>query len=67
MAIGLGKEYWVHVIKVCFGDLDKCIKFMQDNKPDNELSWFELRPIVKVKKGNTKLEEYQCSLVEESK
>lgn len=67
MAIGLGKRYFVQVIKVCFGDIDTCMKFMEENKPSNNKSWFELRPIVKIKKNKQiVLDEYQCSLVKDS-
>ena len=68
MSIGLGKQYWVHCIKVYFGSLDQCIKFMQDNKPDDDLHWFELRPLVVVKKGQkVSCSEYSVSLVEDAK
>ena len=68
MSMGVGKQYFVHVIQVCFGDIDECIKFMEVYKPKDNLHWFELRPIVHIdKKNGTTLSEYQCSLVEEAK
>lgn len=67
MAIGLGKQYWVHVIKVHFGDLESCIEFMKNNEPKTNLKWFELRPLVSVKKGKAvTCNEYNCSLVEDA-
>lgn len=68
MSIGLGKRYWVHMIKHHCGNLESCIKFMQENAPKNNTSWFELRALVKVKQGKpTTCEEYMCDLVEEMK
>ena len=67
MAFGLGHEYWVHVIKYHDGDLESCIKFMQENKPKNEYQWYELRPMVDYNKGKTiTCTEYQCNLVEDA-
>ena len=68
MSMGLGKQYWVHCIKVIFGDLQTCIKFMQDNAPEDDEHWFELRPLVDVKKGKqVTCKEYSCSLVEDAR
>ena len=67
MSIGLGKRYWVRMIKYHCGDIDSCIEFMKANKPEDNHQWFELFPCPKVKKGNTTCDTYQCSLVEESK
>ena len=67
MALGLGHEYWVHLIKHHYGDLESCIKFMQENKPENPKQWFELRPMVKIVKGQIiTCTEYQCDLVEDA-
>ena len=49
MGMGLGKQYWVHILKYFCGNLADCIKFMQDNPPQNEYEWYELNPIVHVK------------------
>lgn len=62
MAIGLGKKYWIHVIKHFYGTLEQCIQFMNQNKPKNNKEWYELRPIPNVKERTC--EEYQCDLVE---
>ena len=68
MALGLGHTYWVHLIKYHYGDLKSCIKFMQKNKPESPKQWFELRPTVKIVKGqDITCVEYQCSLMEEAK
>ena len=67
MAIGLGKRYWVRLVKSHFGDIDSCIEFMKDTKPYDNHQWVELRPVPTVKKGNTTCDQYHCSLVEESK
>ena len=53
MSIGLGKRYWVRMLKYHFGDLDSCLQFMNENKPKNEKEWFELRPLPKVVKGKS--------------
>lgn len=64
MSIGLGKRYWVRMLKYHFGDLDSCLQFMNENKPKNEKEWFELRPLPKVIKGKAvSCKEYQVSLV----
>lgn len=67
MAIGLGKRYWVRVIKHHSGDLRSCQKFMADNEPKDALTWFELRPLVNVK-ANKRVTcfEYACDLVTDS-
>ena len=67
MALGLGHKYWVHVIKHFTGTLNECYKFMHENQPYNNWSWFELRGVVKVVKGVAHFTgEYQCDLVEDS-
>ena len=65
MGMGLGKQYWVHILKYFCGNLADCIKFMQDNPPQNEYEWYELNPIVHVKTSSCT--EYQCQLVEDEK
>lgn len=66
MGMGIGKQYWVHVLDWHFGTLEECIKFMEENKPDNDLSWFELEPIIKVdRKNGSRVKEYRVQLVEE--
>lgn len=68
MSLGLGHRYWVHLIKYHYGDLESCIKFMQENKPSNNTSWFELRPNPNIEKGKVATcDEYSCDLVEEAK
>ena len=68
MSMGLGKRYFVHIIENFFGNIEGCIEFMNKHKPEDNKHWFELRPIVSVKKGeDTVIVEYQCSLVEETK
>ena len=68
MSIGLGKRYFVHVVKYEYGDLEKVTQWMKDNAPENNLRWFELHPIVKVEKGKkVTLKEYQVMLVEDDK
>lgn len=65
MSLGLGHRYWVHLIKHHYGDLESCIKFMQENKPSSEESWFELRPNPTIIKGEAiTCTEYSCDLVE---
>lgn len=64
MALGLGHRYWVRMLKHHYGDLDSCIKFMQDNKPSSDKEWFELRPSPNIKKGKRiTCSEYACDLV----
>ena len=69
MAIGLGKRYWVRQVKYHYGDIDSCIKFMQENKPENNHMWFELFPCphIDVKKDSATCDMYQCALVEKAK
>lgn len=66
MGMGIGKQYWVHVIMVHFGPFSECIQFMKDNEPNHDLAWFELEPIIKVdKKNGSRVKEYRVQLVEE--
>ena len=66
MSMGIGKRYFVHVIKNCFGTLDECMAFMESLKPLDKEHWFELRPIVTIFKGKvTEIKEYQCMLLED--
>ena len=67
MSIGLGKRYWVHVIRHHFGKLEDCLKYMNEHKPRNIYQWYELRPYVRVRDEGTYCEEYMCDLVEEAK
>ena len=68
MSIGLGHKYWVHLIKHFYGDLQACIKYMQDNPPKDDAQWYELRPNPTIKKGLTiRCNEYSCDLVEGDK
>lgn len=68
MAIGLGKRYWVRLIAYCCGDIETCMKFMQEHNRNDEHYWFELHPIVKVVNGERcSCSEYQCSLVTDNK
>ena len=68
MGMGIGKQYFVHVIKCDFGDLEAVIQFMKDNAPKSNTSWFEVRPIVHFDKNkNATLTEYEVSLVELAK
>lgn len=68
MSIGLGHNYLVHLIKHFTGSLDECLKFMKENKPKDKYSWFELRPLVEIKKGKRiNCELYSCNLVEDGK
>ena len=68
MSIGLGKRYWVRIVLHHSGDLESCVKFMQENASKTNTQWFELRPLVKVKQGKpTICEEYMCDLVEEAR
>ena len=68
MSMGVGKRYWVHMIKHHCENLESVIKFMQENAPTSNLQWFELRALVNVKQGQiTTCDEYQCDLVEEAK
>ena len=68
MSMGLGKRYFVHVIKYFYGSLEECLKYMNENKPANKRQWYELRPDVHIRKySQTYCENYQCSLVEEAK
>ena len=67
MSLGLGKKYWVHVLKHFSGNLDECLEFMSKNKPINNKQWYELRPYVNVKKDDdSTCDEYGCDLVEEA-
>ncbi len=65
MSLGLGKKYWVHMIKHFYGTLEECINYMNQNKPRNNKQWYELRPDVNVKEGTT--DNYSLDLVEISK
>ena len=68
MSMGLGKQYWVHMIRHHHGDLESCIKYMQEHKPSSNTQWYELRPIPKIKKGQEiTCDEYSCDLVEQAK
>lgn len=68
MSLGLGHRYWVHMIKHHYGNLESCIRFMQENNPSSNKQWFELRPNPNVKKGSEiTCDEYSCDLVEEAK
>ena len=62
MGMGLGHNYWVHVLKHKYGSLEECIEFMKANPPRSNKEWYELRPniIVKEKICN----EYCVDLVE---
>ncbi len=62
MSLGLGHTYFVRMIIYHYGSLDSCLKFMNENKPNSDSQWFELRPEVNVKKATCDM--YQCSLVE---
>lgn len=68
MALGLGKQYWVHQIKcLVSGTIEECIKFMQENKPVDNTQWFELWPRPTLKKGKKgTCETYTCALVEQA-
>lgn len=61
MAIGLGKRYWVRVLKFKSGTLEECINFINKNKPKDNKEWVELEPIPNLKNNTCK--EYKCSLV----
>ena len=61
MSMGLGKEFWVEIVNFTTGSIEKCIKFMQDNKPETNELWFELRPAVSPLKGTC--DEYIVNLV----
>ena len=68
MSMGLGKSYFVHLITYCYGSLEECIQFMKKHEPTDDLHWFELKPIVSVKKDEpVRIKEYQCMLLEDSK
>ena len=66
MSMGLGKSYLVRLVKHHYGDLESCIKFMQDNPLDNEFRWYELKPVVSVVRGQpVSCTEYMCDLLED--
>ena len=67
MSLGLGKRYWVHVIKHFYGTLEECLKYMNENKSANIYQWYELRPDVHVRKSGSYCDNYSCNLVEEAK
>lgn len=64
MSMGIGKQYWVQIIKFAVGDLDEVIKFIEENRPADEREWIDLQPGVH---GDGVCAEYCVSLVKMSK
>lgn len=64
MSMGIGKQYWVEILKFTIGDLDKVAKFIEENRPANEKEWIDLQPGVH---GDGVCTEYCVSLVKMSK
>lgn len=68
MSMGIGKRYWVHLIKSFTGDIIECAEYMVQNPPRNKHQWYELHPIVDVDIDNKMAcERYMCHLVEGTK
>lgn len=64
MAIGLGHKYWVELIKYKYGSLEECLQWIQENKPENDLYWFELIPQAEIKTNKrVKVKQYCANLV----
>ena len=64
MAMGLGHNYWVEIIKGFKGSLQNCIKWMEENNPKNNHYWYELHPCIQWnKKERIKVDEYRVDLV----
>lgn len=62
MALGLGHQYCVRVIKYIYGNLGAILSFMIKEDEGREDRWFEVWPQVDTKTGTIK--EYLCDYVE---
>lgn len=61
MGMGIGHTYWVQVIRMTWGTLDECIKFMKENPPRYKTEFYELRPEPNLRTRTC--EKYSCQLI----